>query len=114
MNTVTIEVSSLDKTKQRLLSAFESEAQGAFITFPTLEALWKALTPKRWDIIKDMTGAGPLAIREVSRRIERDVRAVHSDIQVLLSCGVLEKTTEGKIEFPYDAVHVDFMVTKAA
>ena len=114
MNTVTIEVSSLDKTKQRLLSAFESEAQGAFITFPTLDALWKALTPKRWDIIKDMTGAGPLAIREVSRRIERDVRAVHSDIQVLLSCGVLEKTTEGKIEFPYDAVHVDFMVTNAA
>jgi len=114
MNTVTIEVSSLDKTKQRLLSAFEHETKGAYITFPTLEALWKALTPKRWDIIKEMTGAGPLGIRELSRRIGRDVRAVHSDVQVLLSCGILEKTSEGKIEFPYDAVHVDFMVTKAA
>ncbi len=86
-------------TKQRLLSAFDGKAQGAFITFPTLEALWKALTPKRWDIIKNMTRAGPLAIREVSRRIERDVRAVHSDIQVLLSCGVWRKQPKVRLNF---------------
>ena len=34
MNTVTIAVASLDKTRERLLVAFEGQAQGNFITFP--------------------------------------------------------------------------------
>ena len=61
-----------------------------------------------------MTGAGSMAIRELARRLERDVRAVHSDVHALLDCGVLNKTSDGKIEFPYDFMHVDFIVTKAA
>ncbi|MEZ5477937.1 MAG: hypothetical protein R3E95_10770 [Thiolinea sp.] len=61
-----------------------------------------------------MTGAGAIAIRELARRLDRDVRAVHADVHALLDCGVLDKTSEGKIEFPYDAVHVDFTISKAA
>jgi hypothetical protein len=43
-----------------------------------------------------------------ARRVGRDVKAVHADIQTLLACGVLDKTDDGKIVFPFDAVHVDF------
>jgi predicted transcriptional regulator len=114
MNTVTIEVASMEKTRARLLAAFEGQEQGNFITFPTADVLWKTFTLKRWDLIRTMTGAGAIAIRELARRLGRDVRAVHADVQELLACGVLNKTAEGKIEFPYDAVHVDFMVTKVA
>jgi predicted transcriptional regulator len=38
-----------------------------------------------------MTGAGPIAIREVARRVHRDVKSVHGDIQALLKAGVLER-----------------------
>jgi len=96
------------------MAAFGGAPQGCFITFPSHEALWKTLTLKRWEIIKAMTGGMPVAIRELARRLGRDVRAVHADVQALLTCGVLEKTPDGKIEFPYDAVHVDFVVQKAA
>jgi predicted transcriptional regulator len=114
MNTVTIEVTSLDKTRERLLSAFDGKPQGNFIAFPSPEALWKTFTPKRWEVIREMTGAAPMAIRELARRLNRDVRAVHSDVHALLNCGVIDKTADGKIEFPYDAVHVDFTLEKAA
>ena len=114
MNTVTIEVASLDKTRERLLAAFDGQPQGNFITFPTPETLWKTLTPKRWEVIRTMSGAGAMALRELARRLERDVRAVHADTHTLLACGILNKTADGKIEFPYDAVHVDFVITKAA
>ena len=114
MNTVTIEVSSAEKTRERMLAAFEGQEQGNYISFPTTETLWKTFTPKRWEVIREMTGAGAIAIRELSRRLQRDVRAVHSDVHALLNCGVLDKTSDGKIEFPYEAVHVDFMVTKEA
>jgi predicted transcriptional regulator len=71
------------------------------------------LTAKRWEILKTMTGAGPLAIREIARRVGRDVKAVHGDVHVLLNAGLLDKAEDGKVVFPYDAVHVDF-VLKAA
>jgi hypothetical protein len=35
------------------------------------------------------------------------------DVHALLAAGVLRKNADGKIEFPFDAVHVDF-VLKAA
>ena len=36
--------------------------------------------------------------------------ARHADVQTLPACGVLDKTEDGKIQFAYDAGHVDFMV----
>jgi predicted transcriptional regulator len=55
-----------------------------------------------------------MSIREVARRVGRDVKAVHADVQMLISHGII-KTTEGrKIIFPFDAVHVDFMIEAAA
>ena len=60
-----------------------------------------------------MTGAGALSIREAARRVERDVKAVHGDVTALLNAGLLSKTDDGMIVFPYDAIHVDFMLKAA-
>jgi predicted transcriptional regulator len=71
------------------------------------------LSGKRWELLKIMTGAGPMTIREAARRLERDVKAVHGDVQALLKAGLLQKTENGRIIFPFDAVHVDFMLKAA-
>ena len=47
MKTVTISVSSTDETRQRFLAAFKGKRQGAHISFPTVELLWKVLAPNR-------------------------------------------------------------------
>lgn len=39
-----------------------------------------------------MTGAGPLTIREVARRVDRDFKGGHSDVRLLLGAGILERT----------------------
>ena len=114
MTTVTLSVASRGDLKQRALAAFAGEAQGAHISFASAELLWTTLTRKRWEILRAMTGQGTLSIREVARRVERDVKAVHGDIHALLHAGVLELATGGGVVFPYDAVHVDFMLTAAA
>jgi predicted transcriptional regulator len=113
MSTVTIGVASLGDTQRRASAAFRGKKQGARISFATEDLLWKTLTPKRWAILKLMAGQGSMAIREIARRAKRDVRAVHSDIHVLLRTGVLEKTDEGGVVFPYDAIHVDFLLKAA-
>jgi len=114
MNTVILGVASREEVSRRFLRAMETgEPEGALITFESPALLWKMLTPKRWDILKAMTGAGPISIRELSRRIGRDVKAVHADVQALLGCGMLTKNDGGLIVFPFDQVHVDFMLAAA-
>jgi predicted transcriptional regulator len=113
MTTVTVGISSVEDTKRRMRRAFHGEKQGAFISFATAELLWKVITPKRWEVLRAMTGAGPIAIREVARRVERDVKSVHGDIQALLKAGVLDRAENGRIIFPYDEVHVDFVLRAA-
>jgi predicted transcriptional regulator len=113
MNTVTLEVASREKSNNRFLSAFRGEVHGSFISFDSPALLFKIFAGKRWDLLKVMAGAGSMTIREAARRAERDVKAVHGDIQVLLKAGILQKTEEGKIVFPFDAVHVDFMLNVA-
>ena len=113
MHSVNLEVCSRETINQRFLRAFEGEPQGEFISFESPELLFKVISGKRWDLLKVMTGAGPLTIREAARRMKRDVKAVHGDVQALLHAGLLQKTEKGRIVFPYDAVHVDFMLKAA-
>ncbi|HEX4183901.1 MAG TPA: winged helix-turn-helix transcriptional regulator [Caulobacteraceae bacterium] len=113
MTTVTLSLASREEVTQRALAAFDGEAQGAHISFDSAELLWKTLTRKRWELLQAMTGRGTMSIRETARRLGRDVKAVHADIQALIRAGVIDRTEEGVV-FPYEAVHVDFMLTTAA
>ena len=113
MNRVRIGISSLDETKARMRRAFQGDDQGAFISFASVELLWKVITSKRWEILRAMTGTGPLSIREVARRVGRDVKSVHGDVQALLKAGVLDRAEDGRILFPYDEIHVDFVLSAA-
>lgn len=113
MSTVTLGLASIDGVKRRTAAAFRGRRQGAFISFGSVEILWKVLSAKRLQILQAMTGQGALSIRAVARRVGRDVKSVHGDIAALVIAGVIEQTDRG-VEFPYDSVHVDFTLNKAA
>ena len=113
MRTVTLGLSSRQKTNKRVREAFSGKSQGEYISFESPALLFKVLSGHRWELLELMTGAGPISIREASRRLGRDVKAVHGDVQMLLNVGILQKTDKGQIEFPFDAIHVDFMLRAA-
>lgn len=114
MNTVVIGVSSRAEANARLMRALETgQPQGAYRSFENTAALWRTLSPNRWAMLEKMTGAGALSLREVARRLGRDVKGVHTDAHILLNAGLLDKTEDGKIIFAFDAVHVDFMLKAA-
>ena len=115
MKTVVLEVQSLKealRATSRAMKSRRGEREGR-IAFATPELLWEVLTAKRWELLKAMTGAGPMSIREASRRVGRDVKAVHGDVTALLSAGVLHRTPSGAIEFPFESVKVEFMLRAA-
>jgi len=113
IKTIIFGVSSLEEMENRLEAALDGKPQDSRHSFISIDLMWRILTPKRWDIIRVMTGAGPLSIREVARCVARDVKAVHGDIKALILAGIITKTETGKIEFPYDRVHVDFELNAA-
>ena len=113
MTIVTIGLSSPDDARPRLAGAFRGEPQGDRISFASVDLLWQVLGAKRLEILRAMTGQSALPIREVARRVGRDVKAVHGDIVALISAGLVERA-EGGVLFPYDGLHVDFTLTQAA
>lgn len=115
MNTVVLEVRSLAETltdAKRVMKTQRGERE-ARIAFATPELLWQILTAKRWELLKALCGAGRLSIREAARRVGRDVKAVHADVKALLGAGILNRTADGRIEFPFQAIKVEFVLQAA-
>jgi predicted transcriptional regulator len=113
MSKVTLSVASREDVTRRALAAFDGKKQGAFISFASVELVWQTLTKKRWELLKAMSGRGAMSIREAARLVGRDVKAVHGDVHALLDAGLLDWTEDRRIVFPYDSVHVDFMLRAA-
>ena len=115
MKTVTLDVRSPEEAAQDFVNAWKTgKAQkSARISFATPELLWKVLTAKRWDILKAMRGAGPVTVREIARRVERDVKSVHTDLTALVKAGVLDKTEGGQVVLPCESVKVEFLLQAA-
>ena len=115
MKTVTLDVRSPSIAMADFSHAWKGgKAQrSARISFAAPELLWQVLTAKRWELIKALCGAGPVSIREAARRVNRDVKAVHGDITALLAAGVLSRAEGGGVEFPFEAVKVEFLLQAA-
>jgi len=110
MRTVILGIETQADVTRRILAT----ARGKFragddrISFENVADLWRVLAPKRMEIVRVMTGAGALTIREVARRVGRDFKGVHSDVTLLVNAGILRRTERGGVEFPYDHVRVEF------
>ena len=115
MKTVTLEVSTPQDAMNDFLRAWNTEKKEEVtkIGFASPEILWKVLTAKRWELLKALCGAGPVSIREAARRVNRDVKGVHTDLTALMSAGIVNRTETGEIEFPFEAVKVEFFLQAA-
>ncbi len=115
MKTVTLDVRAPSDAMADITHAWKTgkPQRSARISFATPELLWKVLTEKRWELLKALCGAGPVSIREAARRVGRDVKAVHGDVTALLNAGVLDRTEDGRIVFPFEAVKVEFLLQAA-
>ena len=115
MKTVTLDVRAPADSMADFVTAWKTGKQNrsARISFATPELLWKVLTAKRWELLKALCGARSISIREAARRVGRDVKAVHGDVVALLNAGLLDRSEDGGIIFPYESVKVEFLLQAA-
>jgi predicted transcriptional regulator len=88
--------------------------QGETLAFATPEQFFGKLSEKRWSLIRTLQGQGTLSIRELARRVERDVKRVHEEVTELIELGLFERDESGGIVCPFARIHVDIALEAAA
>lgn len=81
--------------------------QGERLNFESPGIFFSRLSEKRWALVHALQGQGEMAIRELARRVGRDVKRVHEDVQVLAELGLVERAEGGGVVCPFAEVHID-------
>jgi predicted transcriptional regulator len=111
--TITLQPDWISALRSSAQVAKADTYQGEVLNFETPAQFFGQLTEKRWEIVRSAQGKGELAVRELARMVDRDVKRVHEDIVILAELGLLERTESGGILCPYASMHID-MYLKAA
>lgn len=90
--------------------ALATRYQGETLNFETPGVFFGRLTERRWALVTALLGQGTLAVRELARRVGRDVKRVHEDVRVLAELGLVERDEAGGVLCPYADVHIDMHV----
>lgn len=114
--TLTITVNADWKTALRAAGrkAATRSYQGETLNFESPGAFFGRLTARRWALVNVLQGAGEVAVRELARRVGRDVKRVHEDASVLVDLGLLERTPGGALLCPFADIHVDMHLRERA
>ena len=101
----------LSEMREQFLAAWKTgEYQGEVFEFESPAALFRLLTPKRWELLVTLQDAGTCGVRELSRLLGRDVRRVHDDLSALQDASLVEKTDDGKLIVPFAEINADFVL----
>ena len=113
--TITVSADVQARMKSLFKQAVESATyQGEFMDFARPALFFSKLTDRRWSLLHTLQGAGEVPVRELARRVGRDVKRVHEDAAALVALGLLERTERGGVLCPFADIHVDMHLKKAA
>jgi predicted transcriptional regulator len=99
---------------KRFTTTWKSGRSSAHVfTFESPSALFRVLTPKRWEIQERLQRLGPSSLRGLARSLDRDVKRVHEDVAALIEIGLVERTERGRIHVPFSVIEADFELRAA-
>ena len=77
------------------------------LTLDTLPALLKSLSPARVVLIDVLRKGGPTSIYELSKRLQRNYKNVHTDVVQLASLGLIDRQADGLVGVPWDVLRAE-------
>ena len=109
-NQINIGVADAITTAKDFIDAWKKAESGEKIetevklNFESLETLLKTLTSGRWLLLKTLHKTGPMSIRALAKKLDRDYKNIHTDVRLLEKVGLIDRTTDDKVEVPWDIV----------
>jgi predicted transcriptional regulator len=80
------------------------------LALPDLPALFKALTPARWQLLERLAAGGPCSVYALAKRLQRDYKNVHTDVVQLVVLGLIERR-DARVAVPWDAVRAELRLS---
>jgi predicted transcriptional regulator len=115
MRTLTIQIEDLEAGLQRFRQAWETgKPQGEFVTFESIEGLQRALTPRRWELIRVLQAEGPMTSQFLAQRLGRRHESVRGDVARLKELDIVEDTETGGLWVPYDEIRAELVMRRHA
>ena len=82
--------------------------RGETLNFESPGAFFGQLTERRWALVRELQRAREtVGVRELARRLRRDVKRVHEDASRLVELGLVERDENGALSCPFSDIHVD-------
>ena len=105
---VDVNVGTMDDMGRRFVKAWRRLESGekvreTHLTFPDLQTLLDALTPKRLELLRDVHRRPAPSVKALATRLKRDYKRVHEDVETLAASGLLLRQGGG-VTVPYDAI----------
>lgn len=76
------------------------------LSFESARTLFSELTPARLDLLDTLRRLGSCSVYALAKSAGRNYSNVHTDIARLEELGLVERTDEGAVTVPFDAVEI--------
>jgi len=103
--------------KEAMKKAFEGEEIGNVLILHSLKELANLLTPGRIEILETIKREQPSSIRDLAKKVGRDIRNVYMDVEKLQAYGFLTLEEKNGRKVPiisYDRIKVDLPIIDLA
>lgn len=85
------------------------------VNFQDASRLQRILTPRRLELVRSLMDSPAESMRDLAVRLDRDVRQVHDDLELLHEYRIVHFREDGgakKPHVPYDSVTIEVELTK--
>jgi predicted transcriptional regulator len=98
--------SAVRTARQQLAASRRGEPADFHLSFESARTLFSELTPARVDLLDTLRRVGPCSVYALAKAAARNYSNVHSDVARLEELGLVERTEEGSVSVPFDAVEI--------
>ncbi|MBL8530061.1 MAG: MarR family transcriptional regulator [Burkholderiales bacterium] len=91
---------------EQLAAARQGVAPDFRLSFESARSLFAELTPARLDLLGTLRQVGPCSVYALAKAAERNYSNVHTDTTRLEELGLIERSEDGSISVPFEAVEI--------
>jgi predicted transcriptional regulator len=76
------------------------------LSFESARSLFAEITPARLDLLDTLRREGPCSVYAVAKAAGRNYSNVHTDVSRLEELGLIERSEDGSVSVPFEAVEI--------
>lgn len=98
--------SAVRSARQQLAAARRGQSPDFHLSFESARTLFSELTPARLELLDTLRRVGPCSVYALAKAAERNYSNVHTDVARLEELGLVERTEDGAVSVPFEAVEI--------